>query len=235
MVPRLPRVALGALLAVGLAAAPAQAAQHQSSRIDVKLRAAGRALDRASASDDSAATVSALATVRRNLAAASKTALRKPTSETFEQLAAVEDDIVGGTVALYDGQTGDTVTALSTTLKNALDARDALVTAVNALTDKTDYAGVLDAIHEDATDEAADIADTVTDDELTAEAKTALDAATTQLTATAAAAPAATDGDDSDYPGAGTDADGRDCPAHGSGQRAGGDYPGQASGRGRRN
>ena len=89
------------------------------------------------------------------------------------------------TAALYDGQTGDAVTAITTTLKAALDGRDAIVAAINAMTDKSGYARVLAAINDDATDEADDIADALADDELTDEAKAALNAAATQVAATA--------------------------------------------------
>jgi hypothetical protein len=218
------RLVLGALLAAGLLAAPAHAST--SSRIDVKLRAAERALDRASSSDDAAGIASALSSARRNLASATKTALRKPSPQVFGRVAAVDGDAVTTTVALFDGQSGDTVTALSTTLKAALDGRDSIVAAINALADKSDYARVLDRIHADATDEATDIADTLLDDELTDEAKTALNAAATQVGATAAAAPATSDdSDDADYPVAG-----RDCPDRGDDpiQTAGG--PGEGRG-----
>ena len=202
MVHRFPRVVLGALLAAGLLAAPAQA--KSSSRIDVKLRAADRALDRASSGDDIAA---ALATVRRNVASARKTALRKPAPETLGRIARFDGAVVTTTVALFDGQTGDDVTAIATTLKASLDGRDAIVAAINALADKSGYERVLAAINEDATGEAEDIADTLADDELTDEAKTALNAAATQAAATAAAAPAGSD-DDAGSP----DGDRDDCP-----------------------
>jgi hypothetical protein len=222
MVHRFPRAVLGAVLAAGLLAAPAQAST--SSRIDVKLRAAERALDRASSADDAAAIASALSTVRRNLASAQKTALRKPSPAVFGRVARADGEVVTTTAALYDAQTGDTVTAISTTLKAALDGRDAIVAAINAMTDKSGYARVLAAINDDATGEADDIADALADDELTDEAKAALNAAATQVAATAAAAPAAS-GDDAGYPGAGDD---EGCPP---GQRGDDDaqYPGTAT------
>ncbi len=136
------------------------------------------------------------------------------------------------TVALYDGQTGDAVTAITTTLKAGLDGRDAIVAAINALSDKSGYTQVLARIHADATDEAGDIADALADDELTDEAKAALNAAATQATATAAAAPGASGGD-ADYPGSGGDGDRGDCPP---GQRGDDDaqYPGSGRGFGGR-
>ncbi|WP_028068086.1 hypothetical protein [Solirubrobacter soli] len=206
MVHRFPRAVLGAVLAAALLAAPAHAST--SSRIDVKLRAADRALDRASAGEDVA---TSLATVRRNVASARKTALRKPTPESLGRVARFDGVVVSTTVALFDGQTGADVTATATTLKASLDGRDAIVAAINALSDKSDYARVLAAINGDATGEADDIADALADDELTDEAKTALNAAATQAAATAATAPAAS-GDDADYPG---DGDRADCADRG--------------------
>jgi hypothetical protein len=216
MVQRINRTALGAVLAAGLLAAPAHAKPGNSSRIQVKLRAAERALDRAAenAQDgNSAAAVTQLAAVRRNLASAQKTALRKLSPSAAGAVARAQGHVVTGTAAMFDGLTGDPVAATATTLKAALDGRDAVVAAINALSDKSGYAFVLASINDDATGEAEDIADTLADDELTDEAKAALQAAATQVAATATAT-ASSSTDDAQYPsdGTGTDADGEPCP-----------------------
>ena len=212
---RITRTALGAVLVAGLLAAPANAA---SSRVQTKLRAAERALDRAAdyaAEGNSAAAASQLAAIRRNVAAAQKTAVRKPSTAYLAAVASVQGDVVSGTVAMYDGLTGDTVDAVSGTLKAALDGRDAVVAASSA------YPGVLDLVNRDASGEAEDIADTLADDELTDAAKSALNAAATQV---AAAASATTSPDTIDEPGvpvgAGVRQSRGDCP-----DRAGDDYP----------
>lgn len=192
---RISRIALGSVVAAGLVAAPAQAA----TRVDTKLRAAERALDRAVAADDATTATSALATVRRNLAAAQKTALRKADERALSRVIRFEDEVVVQTVAAYDGVTDARVAALSATLDHALDARDAIVAA----TPDEDLRGQINA---DATDEAEDVADTLADDELTDEAKTALNAAATQLAATKTATASAAD-DTSDLAG-----DREDCP-----------------------
>ena len=188
MVHRITRTALGAVLVAGLLAAPAaEAKSTSSSRVQVKLRAAERALDRAAenAQDgNAAAAVTQLAAVRRNLASAQKTTLRKLTPQTAGAVARAQGHVVSGTAAMFDGLTGDPVAATATTLKAALDGRDALAAAINALSDKSGYARVLSLINDDATGEADDIADTLADDELTDEAKAALQAAATQVAAT---------------------------------------------------
>lgn len=225
MVHRITRTALGAVLVAGLLVAPAaEAKSTSSSRVQIKLRSAERALDRAAenAQDgNSAAAVTQLAAVRRNLASAQKTTLRKLSPQTAGAVARAQGHVVSGTAALYDGLTGDPVAAAGTTLKAALDSRDALVAAINALSDKSAYARVLESVNDAATGEAEDIADTLVDDELTDEAKAALTAAATQVAATATA----TASTDASYPSDGTpaaDGEDRDCP---EGEDAG-QYPG---------
>jgi len=227
MVHRITRTALGAVLVAGLLAAPAAEAKSTSSaRVQVKLRAAERALDRAASSaqdGNAAAAVSQLAAVRRNLASAQKTTLRKHTPQTAGAVARTQGHVVSGTAALFDGLTGDAVAGTATTLKAALDGRDALAAAINALSDKSGYARVLSLIDDDATGEAGDIADTLADDELTDEAKAALQAAATQVAATATATASA---DDASYPTDGTD--GEDCRERDGDAQ----YPGTARERG---
>ena len=169
-------------------------------RILSKLRAAERALDRAQDHADDAepdASVAALAAAKRHLASASKGVLRRVSAGSdggpaaAAALAKTQGHIVDGTVALFDGAPDAIVTADADTLKAALDGRDALVAAIAALPDHSWYAWALKLVARDATSEAADIAETLTDDTLTDAAKTALTAAQAQATATASAAQAA--------------------------------------------
>jgi hypothetical protein len=195
-------------------------------RILNKLRAAERALDRAQDHADDAepdASVAALAASKRHLASASKGVLRRVTAgneagpAAAAALAKTQGRIVGGTVGLFDGAPDAIVAANADTLKAALDGRDALVAAIAALPDHSGYAWALKLIAHDATSEAADIAETLTDDTLTDAAKAALTAAQAQATATASAAQAA-GGTSSTTPstttaGDTTDGDPRaDCP-----------------------
>jgi hypothetical protein len=169
-------------------------------RILNKLRAAERALDRAQDHADDAepdAAVAALAATKRHLGAASKGVLRRVTAgndggpAAAAALARTQGDIVDGTVGLFDGAPDAIVAADADTLKAALDGRDALVAAIAALPDHSGYTWALKLIARDATSEAADIAETLTDDTLTDAAKAALTAAQAQATATASAAQAA--------------------------------------------
>lgn len=208
---RFTRAALGAVLAAGLLASPASAASS-SSRVDSKLRAADRALDRAAeraADGESAATQ--LASVRRNLASAQKTAVRKGDTRSLGAVARAQGRVISATVGLFDGLTGDNVAAVATTLDAALDGRDAIVTAAAGKD------GVLALINRDAAGDAEDIADTLADDELTDEARAALTAAAAQVAATVTA----TGG----TPASATDpvaAGGEDCP-EGEGEGGRGD------------
>jgi hypothetical protein len=226
---RMTRAALGAAVAVAsvAVAAPAHAdTTRPSARVQLKLRAAERALGKAGdAIDDgnSASAVSRLAAVRRDVAAAQKTALRTKTASSLGAVAAAEGDIVSETVAMYDELTGDPVTAVSTTLKAALDGRDAIVAAIGS---DTSYSNVLGRIADDASSEASDVSDTLTDDTLTDDAKTALNGAATQLAAAVTAAGGTTgsstsgDASDASDPGAG------DTPcSQGGGQQGGGGGP----------
>lgn len=200
---RLTRAALGAVLAAGLLASPASAASS-SSRVDSKLRAADRALDRAAErAADGASAATQLASVRRTIASAQKTALRKGDTRSLGAVARAQGRVVSATVGLFDGLTGDNVAAVATTLDAALDGRDAIVAGSAGNT------GVLALVNRDAAGDAEDIADTLADDELTDEARAALTAAATQVAATVTATggssssttdPVAADGDDEDCP-----------------------------------
>jgi hypothetical protein len=198
-----------------------------SARVVNKLRAAERAMDRAQDHADDAepdASVAALAAVRRHLASASKSVARKVAAGNgagaAAALARTQGNVVDGSIGLFDGAPDAIVAADAETLKAALDGRDALVAAIVALPDKSAYGWALRTIARDATSEAADIGEALTDDTLTDAAKAALTAAQAQATATAAAATAAagTSATQSGTPGTKVAADGgtadkpRDCP-----------------------
>jgi hypothetical protein len=106
-------------------------------------------------------------------------------------LARTQGRVIDGAISLFDGAPDAIVAADAETLKAALDGRDALVAAIAALSDKSGYAWALKIVAKDATGEAADIGEALTDDTLTDAAKAALTAAQAQATATATAAQAA--------------------------------------------
>ncbi|MDA0180223.1 hypothetical protein OJ997_07950 [Solirubrobacter phytolaccae] len=222
---RITRAALGAVLAVGLLASPAAA----TTRVDAKLKTVERALDRATdrvADGEAAATQ--LTSVRRNVASAQKTALRKADVASLSAVARAQGRVVSATVGAFDGATGDNVTGLATTLKAALDGRDAIVAAAAG---KTELARVVAQINRDAAGDAEDIADALADDELTDEARAALTAAATQVAATVTA----TGGTDTTTPTTpAADGDREDCP-EGEGREAGAEPAGYGrGGRGQR-
>jgi hypothetical protein len=170
------------------------------SRIASKLRSAERAIDRAQDHADDAepdASVAALAATRRHLSSASKSVLRRVSSgneggpAAAAALARTQGRVIDGAISLFDGAPDAIVAADAETLKAALDGRDALVAAIAALPDKSAYGWALKIVAKDATGEAADIAEALTDDTLTDAAKAALTAAQAQATATATAAQAA--------------------------------------------
>ncbi len=189
----------------------------------LKARAAVRAVDLAGQrldDGDSAKAISQLAASRRYLAAAQKTALTKLSGTTGPGSIAVvlnaEDAIAAQVSALYDGQDGSTVDALTQTLKLALDDRDAAVAAVTALDDATeaDYVDAYSNVSDAITDELDGYAGAIADDTLTSDAKTALTTATTQATATQTAVSARFTALGGSNSGQGDDGDG---PPHGHG------------------
>ena len=217
-------IGLGSILASLALVAPAGAAQSGgqglskselrgvSSRVATKLKAAERSLGRAQDYIDdgeSAKAVTTLAATNRNLRSALKAVKRRVVAGNDQgaasayAFAAVADDVVDVTAAGFDGQDGDVVTALASSLDVAADSRDELVAAIDALSDAdtSGYARVLARIKADAEDEAADIAEALSDDTLTDAAKAALTAAATQVavsgTAAGALAPTATSTTDS--------------------------------------
>lgn len=163
------------------------------SRVSSRLKRADRALDRASdAVDDGNATTaaSALKAVNSNLAAATKAAKKRASSDNgpdaFFAVAAEDDHVIGTVVSLYDGADDATVAALTQTLGGAIDGRDGLIAAIAALpaADQSNYGFVLDSIDNDVTDEIASIDDALSDDTLTDQAKADLTAARAKLVAT---------------------------------------------------
>jgi hypothetical protein len=214
-------IGLGAAVASLALVAPAGAAQGDAglrkselrgvhSRVATKLKSAERSLARAQGYIDdgeSGKAVTALASTNRNLRSALKAVKRRVVAGNVAgaasayAFAAVADDVIGASVNGFDGQDGDVVTALAASLDAALDSRDELVAAIDALSDSDTaaYSRALSRIASDAKNEADDIAEALSDDTLTDAAKTALNAAATQATATASAAsalvPAGTSGD----------------------------------------
>ncbi|MBJ7328643.1 MAG: hypothetical protein JHC95_02030 [Solirubrobacteraceae bacterium] len=247
--------AVAATLALGLpAAATAQAGpagdRNVPSRIATKLKAADRALDRAQERADdgeSAGAATSLASVRKNLASALKSAQRRITNDggrtgvaSASALARTDDQVADGTSALLDGADATVTDAAVTTLDAALDNRDAVIAAIAALDAdaKAEYSRVLARIADDADDETEDINEALSDDTLTDSGRAALQAALTQIAATKTAAAAQVASEDTDDDGYGTTEAGygsgsaEDCPERGSGRRPdpGDDGPGTGSG-----
>jgi hypothetical protein len=189
-----------ALLVAGIAGGvPATASADVPSRIASKLHRAEKALDRAQSRADDGNTegaVKQLTAVRRSLAAAQRAAERRTSSAGVNgpdaDAAVVETQhaVVIGSVDILDGATGDLADAAIATLDAGLDGRDALLLAVDGLedADEADYADVWGIVASDADDEVETIADSLSDDELTDEARTALQAGSEQASAAGTAA-----------------------------------------------
>ena len=153
-------IGLGAAVASLALVAPAGAAQGDAglrkselrgvpSRVATKLKSVERSLDRAQGYIDdgeSAKAVTALASTNRNLRSALKAVKRRVVAgndtgaASAYAFAAVADDVVNTSVNGFDGQDGDVVTALASSLDVALDSRDEVVAAIDALSD-SDTAG----------------------------------------------------------------------------------------------
>jgi hypothetical protein len=229
---------LGALAALVVAVPTASAAVP--SRVQTKLDRASAAVGRASSAiddGDNAKGIAALKAVDRNLVGASGAAKKHVSDGNGpDSFGAVEDgthQAVGEIAGLFDGVTDtDTVNQLGTTLKDALTARDGLVSAIGGLSadQRAGYADVLNAMNSDVADEIDAVQQALSDDTLKdPEAKDALNAALTQLQATATAVQSLLSGlptssSASTTPAASTNQSSRngDCP-HGqsSGQSAG--------------
>jgi hypothetical protein len=165
------------------------------SRVSSRLARAERALERAEDKvddGDAAGAAASLRSVRKNLAAALKSANRRVAAGADngpDAIGAVFDaqhNTVETTAALFDGADGDVVDALADALKASLDGRDEGVAQVAALSadQREDYESVLEQVDEDIGDEIEQIDEALADDTLTDEARAALEQAKTQLEAT---------------------------------------------------
>lgn len=210
--------ALAATLALSLPATALAERGHRGergdravpSRVATKLRAADRALERAQerAEDgESAGAATALASVRKNLASALKSAQRRITASggragtaSAKAVSGTDHKVVGGTAAMFDGADGTVTDAAALTLDAAIDNRDAIIAAINALDAETQerYERILEKIVSGVDDEIEAITEALEDDTLTDEGRAALQAALTKLAATKAAAGSGS-GDDTGY------------------------------------
>lgn len=249
--------ALAATLALGLpGAAMADRGERGDrgvpSRVATKLKAADRALDRAQERADdgeSAGAATALASVRKNLASALKSAQRRITptggragKASAGAVARTDHHVVAGTASMFDGADATVTDASASTLDAAIDNRDAVIAAIAALSGDAleRYERVLHRIEKAVDDEIEAITEALEDDTLTPEGRAALEAALTKLAATKAAA-GGTDGDDTGYAqqvAAEAEADdygdrrrGRrgDCPDRDSGSESGTGYEDQTT------
>ena len=171
-------------------AAPAMAAVP--SRVSSQLKRADRAVQHASDAvddGDNAKASTALRAADRAFASAVKAAMKHPSSDAFGAVADAEHGTIGDLVGLFDGVTDtDTVNQIGTTLKDVISGRDDLIATINGLSDKSSYAAVAQSISDDVADEVSAVQDALSDDTLKdPEAKDALNAALTQLQATASA------------------------------------------------
>lgn len=203
---RAPALALAVALC---AAAPAAAQNHAGPpgggavrgsvapvRVTQQARLAVRAVDRAGERIDDGETakaVSQLASARRHLASAQKSALKRLSTDAAPASVSVvldaEASVATQAAGLFDGQDGATVDAIAQTLDAALDARDATIAAVTALDDtaEADYADAYGQAADAIADEISAYDDALSDDTLTDAAKAALTSAKTKATATKAA------------------------------------------------
>ena len=205
------------------------------SRVSSRLKRAARALDKAEDRVDdgeTAGAISALSSVRKNLASAQKSGNKRVTANADNgpaaawALANAQHRIVDSTAALFDGVTDPAlVSAIEETLDAALTGRDATVDAIAALpvADQEAYSRVLEEIEEDTGDEIEAIDEALADDTLTPEATTALNEAKAQAQATQAEVQAlqaalGSSSTSTSQVADGEDADGRDCP-EGEGRR----------------
>ena len=164
------------------------------SRVADRVRRAERALERAEERADdgeTAGAVSSLASARRNLAAALRSAKRRVTAGNETGPAAIravvraQHHAVESTAGLFDGAEGELVDALEQTLDAAIAGRDEAIAAIAALPedDRDDYAFVVRSIDEDAGDEIEAIDEALEDDTLTPAARQALTEARAALEA----------------------------------------------------
>ncbi|MEA2472268.1 MAG: hypothetical protein QOE06_183 [Thermoleophilaceae bacterium] len=166
------------------------------SRVTTRLKRAARSLDLAQTrvdDGDNSGAISALASVRKNLASAHKSANARVSAAaangpaSANAVTVADDDVVTSTVSLFDGVTDSSVVnAIAQTLDGALTGRDGTVDAIAALTaaQQADYYYVLEGIDQAIDDEVASIDDALANDTLTADAKAALSDAKTKAQAT---------------------------------------------------
>jgi hypothetical protein len=183
---------MAAVFAIACLALAAPAMAAVPSRVTSQLKRADRAVQHASDAvddGDNATAGTSLRAADRALASAVKAAKKHPSSDAFGAVADAEHGTIGDLVGLFDGVTDtDTVNQIATTLKDVIRGRDDLIAAINGLSDKSSYAAVAQSISDDVADEVSAVQDALSDDTLKdPEAKDALNAALTQLQATAAA------------------------------------------------
>lgn len=219
-----------------------------STRVLSRAKRAVKAADRAEERIDDEKTaegLSSLKAVRTNLAAALRSTKRSLATERGPAsafvVAAAQGKVTTQLLGLFDGQVDPTDAALAQTLKAALDGRDELVAALNGHDDERAFERVYARISHDAGDELADLDEALADDELTAAARAALEAAKVQAGATKAAVDARLaaleDDDESEDTGYEDDEqhedDERECPPHRGGHHGprppGAEYPGTRS------
>jgi hypothetical protein len=183
---------MAAVLAIACLALAAPAMAAVPSRVSSQLKRADRAVQHASDAvddGDNAKAMTALRAADRAFGSAVKAAKKHPSSDAFGAVADAEHGTIGDLVGLFDGVTdGDTVNQIGTTLKDVISGRDDLIGTINGLSDKSSYAAVAQSISDDVADEVSAVQDALSDDTLKdPEAKDALNAALTQLQATASA------------------------------------------------
>lgn len=181
----LPAPALALLAAVGIAA---PAATASTGRVESQARIAMRGVDRGAAridDGDLARATAQFAAVRRHLAAAQRTLLRRLDDDAAPDEAAVvldaETTIAGDLSGLFDEQDPAATAVLARTLDAVLDRRAALVEALTALDDDAigAFSDVLDEAQGAIDDELSAYDDAVTDDTLDEAAGAAVEAAQT--------------------------------------------------------
>jgi hypothetical protein len=183
---------MAAVFAIVCLALAAPAVAAVPSRVSAQLKRADRAVQHASDAvddGDNAKAFTALRAADRAFASAVKAAKKHPSSDASGAVADAEHGTIGDLVGLFDGVTDtDTVNQIGTTLKDVISGRDDLIATINGLSDKSSYAAVAQSISDDVADELSAVQDALSDDTLKdPEAKDALDAALTQLQATASA------------------------------------------------
>jgi hypothetical protein len=169
-----------------------QSSGSVSSRVRTRLNRGLKALNNASDAidnGDNAKAQSGLKAVAGNFAAAEKAAKKHASPANYGAVANASHDAIGDLASLFDGVTDtDTVNQIGTTLNAVIGDRDDLISTIGGLSDKSNYANVVQEISNDVADEISSVQDALSDDTLKdPEAKDALNAALTKLQATASA------------------------------------------------